>query len=153
MGVYFGGRHGCFQCSVVSSKVATIFCPGTRPSTQRRLFLLTAAWAPSRTSHIHPFSCAGRIVDHPGVPERAGVFELDPLLLTTLSVPPLLSPPPPPQPALLQVGRHVLGSVLWPQCGVAGCPRSLSVIGVGPMVLTECPLNPTVLLWFPHQQK
>lgn len=33
------GRHRCFQFSVVSSKVAPIFGPGTRPGTQRRLFL------------------------------------------------------------------------------------------------------------------
>lgn len=34
-----------------------------------------------------PLYCAGRMVDHPGVPGRAGVFELGPHLLTKLSDP------------------------------------------------------------------
>lgn len=93
-----------------------------------------------------PLYCAGRMVDHPGVPGRAGVFELGPHLLTTLSVPT-------PQPSLAAGGPPCTGlcslAPVW--CGWA-VPRS-SALGVGPMALTECPLNPSGLLRFPHQQK
>lgn len=47
------------MCSMVNSKVAPICGPGPRPSTQRRLFLLTVAQPPLRTSHIHLFIVQG----------------------------------------------------------------------------------------------
>lgn len=41
--------------SMVNSKMAPICGPGPRPNTQRRLFLLTVAQPPLRTSYIHLF--------------------------------------------------------------------------------------------------
>lgn len=77
-----------------------------------------------------PLYCAGRMIDHPGFPERAGVFELDPHLLTTLSV--LIPPAPyPPQPSLASGGPPCTGlcslAPVW--CGWA-VSRNLSVLGV-----------------------
>lgn len=72
------GRHRCFQFNVVSSKVAPIFGPGTRPGTRRRLFL---SRLPGLLQELHTSTSVlytRRKVDHPGVPGRVGVFEPTP---------------------------------------------------------------------------
>lgn len=150
MRAYSRARHTCFQCCTLSSKMAPVFSPGTRPSAQRPP-LLTVAQPPPRTSHVHLFIVQREWwmvlggVGWSGGPGRAGQW-------------PCL----PPGPALLHLSRWTakhgvlfsVPSVWWrgysrkPEVSWL-CPFSEWV----PTALMECPLTHTGLLRFPHQQK